>query len=133
MTTYTILKNAFECNKNIGHFLERDLFLTSIYLYTNDYIISISIGQDGIDLKNFERIFLRRITALQNFLYLLILVLLVVVWFYLVKNYPQVKEIANTLGILLQLIGIGLLAFGLNKIKSNFGKLLKLFFGYKKG
>jgi len=128
----TILRNSFEANKGIGQYLERDLFLTSIYLYTSDYIISISIGQDGIDLKKFEGSFLRKIGLLQNLLYVFILILLVLLWFYLVKHYPQIKELANTLGILLQLIGIGLLAFGLNKIKSLFGKLLKLFFGYKK-
>ena len=58
--------------------------------------------------------------------------MLVTIWFYLVKKYPQVKEVANTVGILLQLVGIGFLAVGLNKIKSKFGSLLKWFFGYKK-
>lgn len=128
----TIIKNSFQSNRNIIQYLEKDLFITSIYLFTNDYIISISISEEGIQLREFEAIFLKRVALIQNVIYVLILSLLVVIWFYLISRYPQVKELANNLGILLQIIGVGLLAFGLNKIKSLFGKLIKIFFGYKR-
>ena len=62
----TLIRNSFESNKHITIYLEKDLFLVSIYLYTNDYIISISIGDDAIKLKKFESTFLTRINFLPE-------------------------------------------------------------------
>lgn len=126
-----IVKNAHKANESICQFLGKDLFLCSIYLSSEHYIIAVSIGDEAIALRKFESIFLRRIRQLQNVLYFLTVAFLILTWLFLIKRYPQVKELANDIGVLLQLIGIGLFAFFLNKMKSKFADLLKLFFGHK--
>jgi hypothetical protein len=127
----SVIRNSFEANNKVGMFLKKDLFLACIYLYTSHYIISVSIDDRIVKLKAFELTFNKRVKLLQNIIYFLILVFIVAVWFYLIRRYPKVKELANDLGILLQIIGIGLLALGLTKAKDFFGKFIKIFFGYR--
>lgn len=126
----TIVRNSFKSNNNLSHLLGKDLFIASIYLFSQNYIISVSIGNEAIQLKGFKAIFLKRINLLANLFYGLIVLTIIVTWFYLIRQFPNIKDLANDLGILLQIIGFGLLAYLLNKIKSQLTRLFKLFFGY---
>lgn len=126
----TLVKNSFESNNQISNFLERDLFLSCIYLFTSKYIISISIGEDSVQLKKFESTFLKRVELLQNFMYAAIVIGLFAAWFFLIKHNPKIKDIVNDVDLLLQLLGIGFFAVLLNFIKKRFGDAIKSFFGY---
>jgi len=127
----TLVQNAFQSNRILSTYIERDLFLASVYLFTNDYIILASISEERIAVKKFESVFLKRVGVLENLLYVFIVVLLFIIWYYLINRYPDIRQWATDTGSLLQLIGIGLFAFILNKIKFLFGKAIKLFFGYR--
>ncbi|RZK26212.1 MAG: hypothetical protein EOO43_03470 [Flavobacterium sp.] len=127
-----LIRNSFEANRRIVPYIEKDLFLACIVTFTYNYIVSVSITEDAVKLRKFEKTFLKRVLLLQNIIYGLILVIIAIVWFYLISRYPKVKEFANDLGALLQLIGIGILAVGLNMIKNKFGSMIKVFFGYWK-
>lgn len=126
----TLIKNVIMSNSNLIRVATKDAFLGSILLFSERHIAILASSEENVQLKEFEERFLKRVSILQNAIYSLVVGVLILLWFLIVKNEPQVEKYANTLNAFLGLFGFAFVWFN-KAIRKSIGALLFFLLGYK--
>jgi hypothetical protein len=109
-------------------------FLTVISLRSFDIIVTTKDTPDAseiVEIRAFRSEFLKRIEILNNVLYGVLILTVIVLMYKAYKENPTFKYFLNDLGVILSIIGVALLA-GFNKIRQWMKILLLKGFGYSK-
>lgn len=109
-------------------------FLTVISLRAFDVIVTTKDTPDAseiVKIRAFRTEFLKRIEILNNAIYWVFVLAVIVLMYKAYKVNPSFKYFLNDLGVILSIIGLALLA-GFNKIRQWMKILLLKGFGYSK-
>jgi len=109
-------------------------FLTVISMRAFDVIVTTKDTPDAseiVKIRAFRTEFLKRIEILNNAIYWVFVLAVIVLMYKAYKGNPSFKYFLNDLGVILSIIGLALLA-GFNKIRQWMKVLLLKGFGYSK-